>query len=111
MIWIVAKFLIDTLGAHVRVLNPGVSHRIPDKSAYSLRKHVWHEFKLFTELQTALECLFLKNTFTALDQALRTAYLHVEVVGVKRLEKRQDVRENSLGVAVVDDLLLGHLEL
>ena len=111
MIWIVAQLLIDTLRAHVQVLNPCVRHRIPHKSTHSLRKHVRHEFKLFTELQTALESLFLEDTFTALDQALRTAYLHVEVVGVERLEKRQDVRENGLRVAVVDDLLLSHLEL
>ena len=111
LIWIVAQLLIDTLWAHVQVLNPCVRHRIPHKCTHSLRKHVRHEFKLFTELQTALEGLFLEDTFAALDQALRTAYLHVEVVGVERLEKRQDVWENGLRVAVVDDLLLSHLEL
>ena len=106
LVRVVAQLLINAFLAHGWVIDACVSDRVPDEGCDSLGQHVWHEFELFAKLEAASERLFHELILTLFNHTLSVMHFHVEVVQVKRLEKWHDIREDSLRVAIVNNLLL-----
>lgn len=84
---------------------------VPDNGADPLGEHIRHKLELLCELETAFEGSLDEFFLGFLDLSLDSGQLKLEIVGVKSPHERVCVAENGLGVAIVDDLLLGQTEL